>query len=90
MLSRTFIVFHDCSHQSYTPNKTLNYIISHITGTFTFFTPNWVLDHRVHHLTNGNRENKYTSSMFYYINLFLYISLQFPVLLYKLINPFVM
>lgn len=33
-------------------------------------------------------ETKYTSSMFYYINLFLYITLQFPVLLCKLINPF--
>jgi omega-6 fatty acid desaturase (delta-12 desaturase) len=56
---KTFIIFHDCCHQSYTPNKTLNYIISHITGIFIFTSPLWELDHTIHHLTNGNRENKY-------------------------------
>jgi omega-6 fatty acid desaturase (delta-12 desaturase) len=54
---RTFIIFHDCCHQSYTPNKTLNYIISIITGTFMLISPNWILDHHTHHLTNGNIEN---------------------------------
>ena len=56
---KTFIIFHDCCHQSYTPNNTLNYIISHITGTFVLTSPNWILDHHTHHLTNGNKENKY-------------------------------
>jgi acyl-lipid omega-6 desaturase (Delta-12 desaturase) len=56
---KTFIIFHDCCHQSYIPNKTLNYIISHITGTFVLTSPNWILDHHTHHLTNGNKENKY-------------------------------
>ena len=54
---RTFIIFHDCCHQSYTPNKTLNYIISLITGMFMLISPNWILDHHTHHLTNGNIEN---------------------------------
>lgn len=56
---KTFIIFHDCCHNSYTPNKMLNYIISHITGIFTLTSPNWILDHHTHHLTNGNIDNNY-------------------------------
>lgn len=136
---KTFIIFHDCCHQSYTPNKPLNYVLSHLTGTFVFTSPLWELDHTIHHINatipgynlqayheevisksnlfdnivklsisdcyhnlklrlyseKNNKyirldevENKYTSCIFYYINLFLYISLQCPVLLCKLINPF--
>ena len=58
MNNRTFVVFHDCCHQSYTPNKTLNYILSHITGMLVLTSPNWILDHHTHHLTNGNIENE--------------------------------
>jgi len=58
MFVRSFVVFHDCCHNSYTPNKTLNYIISHIMGTIMFTSPNWFLDHHTHHLVNGNIENK--------------------------------
>jgi omega-6 fatty acid desaturase (delta-12 desaturase) len=56
---KTFIIFHDSCHDSYTPNKTLNYIISHITGIINIISPLWCLDHNIHHLTNGNKENKY-------------------------------
>ena len=58
MLNRNFIIFHDCCHNSYTPNKQLNYIISHITGVIVITSPNWILDHHTHHMTNGNIENK--------------------------------
>lgn len=57
--ARTFVIFHDCQHNSYTPNQTLNYIISVITGVFVTTSPNWILDHNTHHLSNGNIENKY-------------------------------
>jgi len=63
-LNRTFIVFHDCCHNSYTQNQTLNYIIAHITGMFVITSPNWILDHHTHHLTNGNIENE----QHYYFN----------------------
>jgi omega-6 fatty acid desaturase (delta-12 desaturase) len=53
---KTFIIFHDCGHQSYTPNKTLNYMIGIITGIITI-TP--FFNHNTHHLTNGNYENIY-------------------------------
>lgn len=59
IIVRTFAIFHDCCHNSYTPNKILNYTLSHITGTFNITSPNWILDHHIHHLTNGNIKNKY-------------------------------
>jgi omega-6 fatty acid desaturase (delta-12 desaturase) len=59
ILHRNYVVFHDCGHDSYTPNKTLNYILSSYYGITTFSSPNWILDHHTHHLTNGNIENKY-------------------------------
>jgi omega-6 fatty acid desaturase (delta-12 desaturase) len=59
MLGKTFIIFHDCQHNSYTPFHDLNYVLSLIAGTFVTTSPNWILDHNTHHLTNGNIENKY-------------------------------
>ena len=56
---KTFIIFHDCIHNSYTPNFTINYFLSIVTGTFVFVSPNWGIDHLTHHLTNGNIENKH-------------------------------
>ena len=58
LLNRTFIIFHDCCHGSYSPSKQLNYVLSHITGIIVVTSPNWILDHQTHHLTNGNIENK--------------------------------
>jgi omega-6 fatty acid desaturase (delta-12 desaturase) len=55
---RSFIIFHDCCHNSYTPSKRINYIISNILGVIVFTSPNWIIDHNTHHLTNGNIENK--------------------------------
>jgi acyl-lipid omega-6 desaturase (Delta-12 desaturase) len=59
VFTRTFIIFHDCQHNSYTPNKTINYIISTLYGITVSTSPNWILDHHTHHLTNGNIENEY-------------------------------
>jgi omega-6 fatty acid desaturase (delta-12 desaturase) len=59
LLNRSFIVFHDCCHNSYTPSRSLNYILGTILGITTFTSVNWILDHHTHHLTNGNKENTY-------------------------------
>ena len=59
LLHRNYVMFHDCCHNSYTPNKTLNQVIATIYGITTFTSTNWILDHHTHHLTNGNIENKY-------------------------------
>ena len=56
---RTFIIFHDCGHNSYTPNKLLNYVISHLTGALVVTSPNWIIDHHTHHLTNCNIGNEH-------------------------------
>jgi omega-6 fatty acid desaturase (delta-12 desaturase) len=98
MIDRTFMIFHDCCHQSYTPNKTLNYIISHITGTFVLTSPNWILDHHTHHLTNGNTENKhnfkfnelvYTTKKQYdsfsTINKYIYSFIHHPIIFFNII-----
>jgi omega-6 fatty acid desaturase (delta-12 desaturase) len=59
LLHRNYVVFHDCCHNSYTPSKTLNYLIGTFYGITTFTSTNWILDHHTHHLTNGNLENTY-------------------------------
>ena len=57
MNTKTFIMFHDCGHGSYTPNKTLNYIIGSLLGVFVFTPFCWNYHHYNHHLTNGNINN---------------------------------
>ena len=57
--AKTFSIFHDCGHQSYTPSKILNYIIGIFTGIIDGIPFNWNFSHNTHHLTNGNIENDY-------------------------------
>lgn len=56
---KTFTIFHDCGHHSYTPNKTLNYIIGTFTGSIVYTPFCWSYLHNTHHLANGNTENEY-------------------------------
>ena len=90
---KTFIIFHDCGHQSYTPNKTLNYIIGIITGIITTTPFGWNFKHNIHHLTNGNYENiynfPYNETIFHSLEQYKHFS--FPVRqLYKCIkSPYV-
>ena len=55
---RTFIIFHDCGHNSYTPSKKLNYVLGSILGIFVFTPFCWSYNHHNHHLTAGNKENE--------------------------------
>jgi len=55
---RTFIIFHDCGHNSYTPSKKLNYVLGSILGIFVFTPVSWSYSHHRHHLTAGNKENE--------------------------------
>lgn len=59
---KTFTIFHDCGHNSYTPNKTLNYVLGTITGTIVYTPFCWSYLHNTHHLTNGNVDNEYQFS----------------------------
>ena len=56
---KTFIILHDCGHHSYSPNKTLNYIIGIISGILIYTPFSWTFSHTLHHLTNGVLVNNY-------------------------------
>ena len=59
MYIRTFIILHDCGHNSYTPSKLLNYIIGSISGIFVSTPICWSYQHHIHHLTSGNINNEH-------------------------------
>ena len=56
---KTFMIFHDCGHNSYTPSKTLNYIIGLLLSGFVSHPFFWNYNHNTHHNVSGNIENKY-------------------------------
>ena len=56
---RTFTIFHDCGHQSFSPSPFINFCIGSIMGIWVMTPVSWSYDHYMHHLTNGNIENKY-------------------------------
>jgi omega-6 fatty acid desaturase (delta-12 desaturase) len=59
MIGRTFTIFHDCGHNSYTPSKMINYIIGTITGIIVLHPFYWGTRHYTHHLTSGNKKNSF-------------------------------
>lgn len=59
---KTFVIFHDCGHGSYTPSTSLNNILGIFTGIFVLTPFSWNFNHNSHHLTNGIVENKYNHS----------------------------
>jgi cytochrome c peroxidase len=54
---KSIVIFHDCGHYSYFPNKIINYIVGSILGIIVLTPFSWNYDHVNHHLTNGNFEN---------------------------------
>ena len=56
---RTFIIFHDCGHQSFFKSRRANDIWGYITGTIVF-TPYrfWHWEHRIHHSTTGDLDGR--------------------------------
>lgn len=56
---KTFMIFHDCGHNSYTPNKTLNYMIGLLLSGSVSHPFLWNYNHNTHHNANGNIENEY-------------------------------
>lgn len=56
---RTFIIFHDCAHQSFFKNKKWNRILGTITGVITHFAfEKWKREHAIHHATSGNLDQR--------------------------------
>lgn len=61
---RTFILFHDCCHQSFFKNRLANEIIGTITGIITLCPYHqWKNSHAIHHATSGNLEKRGTGDM---------------------------
>jgi acyl-lipid omega-6 desaturase (Delta-12 desaturase) len=58
-LVRTFIVFHDCGHGSFLPNRTANKCVGVACG-FLVFSPfgSWRHEHAVHHATAGDLDHR--------------------------------
>ncbi len=63
-LIRLFIIFHDCTHQSFFQTHQANDIVGIITGIFTFFPyDQWKYEHAVHHATSGNLDKRGVGDM---------------------------
>ncbi|KGP92638.1 fatty acid desaturase [Pontibacillus chungwhensis BH030062] len=61
---RIFIIFHDCTHQSFLKNKKANRIIGTIAGIITLFPfEKWKRDHNIHHATSGNLDKRGTGDI---------------------------
>jgi omega-6 fatty acid desaturase (delta-12 desaturase) len=58
-LVRLFVIFHDCSHGSFFPNRTANRVGGHVLGILTFTAyGSWQHGHGVHHSTSGNLDRR--------------------------------
>lgn len=64
LLSRIFIFFHDCGHESFLSSRRANRVVGYICGVLTF-TPfdDWRHSHAVHHATAGNLERRGTGDI---------------------------
>ncbi|EFM11102.1 fatty acid desaturase [Paenibacillus curdlanolyticus YK9] len=63
-LIRTFIIFHDCCHQSFFKNRRANDWLGNITGVLTHFPyEQWKNAHNIHHATSGNLDKRGVGDM---------------------------
>ncbi|MFG6113741.1 fatty acid desaturase [Halobacillus sp. MO56] len=61
---RMFIIFHDCTHQSFFKSSKANRIIGNITGILTMFPfEKWKREHAIHHATSGNLDKRGTGDI---------------------------
>ncbi|MGM9987637.1 MAG: fatty acid desaturase [Bacillaceae bacterium] len=92
LLTRIFIIFHDCCHYSFFKNRKANRIVGTITGILTMFPYNqWQHDHAIHHATSGNLDKRGVGDI-WMLTVDEYIALSsFDKLKYRLYrNPIVM
>ncbi|GAB6990191.1 Delta(5) desaturase DesA [Paenibacillus pini] len=61
---RTFIIFHDCCHQSFFKNRLANEILGTITGVVALCPyQQWKNTHSIHHATSSNLDKRGTGDM---------------------------
>jgi acyl-lipid omega-6 desaturase (Delta-12 desaturase) len=59
LLVRIFIIFHDCTHQSFFTSRRANMILGYITGILTFTDyAEWRHTHLMHHATAGDLDRR--------------------------------
>lgn len=89
---RTFILFHDCCHQSFFKSRMANDILGTITGVLTLVPyQQWKHSHSIHHATSSNLDKRGTGDMWLltiseYIASLLWLRITYRI--YR--NPFVM
>lgn len=63
-LVRTFILFHDCCHQSFFKHRKANDLLGTMTGILTLVPyQQWKNTHNIHHATSGNLDKRGTGDM---------------------------
>ncbi|ASB93642.1 fatty acid desaturase DesE [Bacillus subtilis] len=63
-LTRIFIIFHDCCHQSFFKQKRYNHILGFLTGVLTLFPYlQWQHSHSIHHATSSNLDKRGTGDI---------------------------
>ena len=61
---RIFIIFHDCTHQSFFKSRKANDILGTITGIITLFPyEQWKRSHSIHHATSSNLNKRGTGDI---------------------------
>ncbi|ELK48133.1 fatty acid desaturase [Halobacillus sp. ACCC02827] len=61
---RVFIIFHDCTHQSFLKSQKANRVIGTISGILTLFPfEKWKRSHSIHHATSGNLDKRGTGDI---------------------------
>ena len=61
---RIFIIFHDCTHQSFFKSRKVNDLVGTITGIITLFPyEQWKRSHSIHHATSSNLNKRGTGDI---------------------------
>jgi len=89
---RSFIIFHDCCHDSFFKSQRANVVVGVITGLMTFFPYyQWKHEHAIHHATSSNLNRRGTGDIWTLtVDEYLVLS-SFGRMVYRIYrNPFVM
>ncbi|MFA8438641.1 fatty acid desaturase [Pueribacillus sp. YX66] len=63
-LVRVFIIFHDCTHNSFFNSRKANDRLGTLLGIMTLFPyEKWKRDHNIHHASNGNLDKRGTGDI---------------------------
>jgi len=57
LLGKSFVIFHHCGHNNFTPSNNLNYMIGSLLGILLLTPFSWNYDHGIHHKTSGKEDN---------------------------------